>query len=415
MTFKEMQQILSEQLDIVHLADIARELSVSPQVINNWKNRNKIPYKYVKIIRDIEKKGVADNEINDSGFEFLKQLGQVSNSNIQKEEDEINIKEDIKNIILVAYNLFKEKYKTIISVTFAFMFISTIYVLFFAPIIFQSTVSIIPSGGSGKSNDIGGIASQFGINIASGSQSDIGSTDLIPDLIKSRSFLYSLLGRKFDIYNDGKKISLLEYFSGEEENFSINKEKYKRKASASLSGMISINKNKNNDILNITVSMNHANLVYKVAMAVVEEIDKIQKRITLSRVKEKLSFISNRMKNISIDLVNAEENLKKFRQNNRNILGSPGLLLEEDRLKRELASLERVYTTLKSQYEITRIEEIGSSKLIMVLDNPEIPMMRISPKRKDSVMKAGFFGFFISIFLTYFSTYIIDIYREIRS
>ena len=415
MTFKEMQQILSEQLDIVHLADIARELSVSPQVINNWKNRNKIPYKYVKIIRDIEKKGVADNEINDSGFEFLKQLGQVSNSNIQQEEDEINIKEDIKNIILVAYNLFKEKYKTIISVTFAFMFISTIYVLFFAPIIFQSTVSIIPSGGSGKSNDIGGIASQFGINIASGSQSDIGSTDLIPDLIKSRSFLYSLLGRKFDIYNDGKKISLLEYFSGEEENFSINKEKYKRKASASLSGMISINKNKNNDILNITVSMNHANLVYKVAMAVVEEIDKIQKRITLSRVKEKLSFISNRMKNISIDLVNAEENLKKFRQNNRNILGSPGLLLEEDRLKRELASLERVYTTLKSQYEITRIEEIGSSKLIMVLDNPEIPMMRISPKRKDSVMKAGFFGFFISIFLTYFSTYIIDIYREIRS
>ena len=415
MTFKEMQQILSEQLDIVHLADIARELSVSPQVINNWKNRNKIPYKYVKIIRDIEKKRLADNEMNDSGFEFLKQLGQVSNSNIQKEEDEINIKEDIKNIILVAYNLFKEKYKTIISVTFAFMFISTIYVLFFAPIIFQSTVSIIPSGSSGKSNDISGLASQFGINIASGSQADVGSTDLIPDLIKSRSFLYSLLGRKFDIYNDGKKISLLEYFSGGAEDFSINKEIYKRHASASLSDMISINKNYNNDIMNITVSMNHPNLVYKVAMAVVEEIDKIQKRITLSQVKEKLSFISNRMKNISIDLVNAEENLKKFRQNNRNIQGSPGLLLEEDRLKRELVSLERVYTTLKSQYEITRIEEIGSSKLIMILDKPEIPMMRISPKRKDSVMKAGFFGFVISIFLTYFGTYIIDIYREIRS
>jgi len=161
--------------------------------------------------------------------------------------------------------------------------------------------------------------------------------------------------------------------------------------------------------------MNNANLVYEVTMAVVEEIDKVQKRITLSRVKEKLSFISNRIENISIDLVGAEENLKKFRQNNRNILGSPSLLLEEDRLKRELISLERVYTTLKSQYEITRIEEIGSSKLIMILDEPEIPIMRISPKRKNSVIKAGFFGFFISVFLTYFSSYIIDIYREIRS
>ncbi len=416
MTFKEMQQILSEQLDIVHLADIARELSVSPQVINNWKNRNKIPYKYVKIIRDIEKKGLVDNEINDSGFEFLKQLGQVSNSNIQQEEDdEIDIKEDVKKIILVVYNLFKEKYKIIISVTFTFMFISTIYVLFFAPIIFQSTVSIIPSGGSGKSNDVSGLASQFGINLGSGNKTDLGSTRLIPDLIKSRSLLYSLLDRKIDIYNDGKKISLLEYFSGGREDFSINKEIYKRNISQSLINMILINKNKKNDILNITVSMNNANLVYEVAMAVVEELDKIQKRITLSQVKEKLSFISNRMKNISIDLVNAEEDLKKFRQNNRNITGSPGLILEEDRLKRELVSLERVYTTLKSQYEITRIEEIGSSKLIMILDKPEIPMMRTSPKRKDSVIKAGLFGFFISIFLTYFGPYIIDIYREIRN
>ena len=415
MTFKEMQQILSEQLDIVHLADIARELSVSPQVINNWKNRNKIPYKYVKIIRGIEKKSSSESKIENSGFEFLKQLGQVNNPNLQEEDDEFDIKEDLKKIILVVYNLFKEKYKIIISVTFIFMLISTIYVLFFAPIIFQSTVSIIPSGGNNKSNSIGGVASQFGINLGSSSQTDIGSTALIPDLIKSKSFLYSLLNRKFDIYNDGKKISLLEYLNRGQKDFLVNEQVYKIKAAASLSNMISINKNKNNDILNITVNMDHANLVYEIAMAVVEELDKIQKRITLSRVKEKLLFISNRMENISIDLVGAEENLKKFRQNNRNIMGSPSLILEEDRLQRELISLEKVYTTLKSQYEITRIEEIGSSKLIMILDEPEIPIMRLSPKRKSSVMTAGFFGFFISIFFTYFSSFIVDIYREIRS
>lgn len=414
MTFKEMQEILSEQLDIVHLADIARELSVSPQVINNWKNRNKIPYKYVKIIRGIEKKNAPDSKIEDSGFEFLKQLGQVNNSNIQ-EEDELDFKEDLKKIVLVIYNLFKEKYKIIISATFIFMLISSIYVLFFAPIIFQSTVSIIPSGGSNKTNNIGGVASQFGINLGSNNQSDIGSTDLIPDLIKSKSLLYSLLNRKFDIYNDGKKISLLKYLNKGKKDFLINKKVYKIEAAESLSRMISINKNKKNDILKITVNMDHANLVYEVAMAVVEEIDKVQKRITLSRVKEKLLFISNRMENISIDLVGAEENLKKFRQNNRNILGSPSLLLEEDRLKRELISLERVYTTLKSQYEITRIEEIGSNKLIMILDEPEIPIMRLSPKRKSSVMIAGFFGFFISIIFTYSSNFIADIYREIRS
>ena len=41
-------KILSTELDIIHLSDIARELDVSPQVVNNWKKRDKVPYKYVK-------------------------------------------------------------------------------------------------------------------------------------------------------------------------------------------------------------------------------------------------------------------------------------------------------------------------------------------------------------------------------
>ena len=55
MNFNELQKLLSEKLDIVHLSDIARELSVSPQVVNNWKKRDKIPYKYVKKIRKLKK------------------------------------------------------------------------------------------------------------------------------------------------------------------------------------------------------------------------------------------------------------------------------------------------------------------------------------------------------------------------
>ena len=51
MTFDELQKILEEKFQIVRLADIARELSVTPQVVSNWKARNQIPYKYVKTLR----------------------------------------------------------------------------------------------------------------------------------------------------------------------------------------------------------------------------------------------------------------------------------------------------------------------------------------------------------------------------
>ena len=55
MKFSELQDILKEKFGIDHLADIARELEVSPQAVSNWKARNKVPYKYIiKIRKEIE-------------------------------------------------------------------------------------------------------------------------------------------------------------------------------------------------------------------------------------------------------------------------------------------------------------------------------------------------------------------------
>ena len=52
MKFSELQQFLEENLGINHLADIARELGVSPQAVSNWKSRDRVPYKYVIQIRE---------------------------------------------------------------------------------------------------------------------------------------------------------------------------------------------------------------------------------------------------------------------------------------------------------------------------------------------------------------------------
>ena len=63
MKFTELQKILYNSFDIEKLADIARELDVTPQVVNNWKTNNNVPQKNVKILRkkldDIRKKKVS--------------------------------------------------------------------------------------------------------------------------------------------------------------------------------------------------------------------------------------------------------------------------------------------------------------------------------------------------------------------
>ena len=51
MTFEDFQKICENELDTVRLADIARELDVTPQVINNWKTKNQIKDEEIKGIK----------------------------------------------------------------------------------------------------------------------------------------------------------------------------------------------------------------------------------------------------------------------------------------------------------------------------------------------------------------------------
>ena len=51
MTFNELIKFMKNR-GVSSLADIARELEVSPQSVSNWKGRGQVPYKYVVYIQD---------------------------------------------------------------------------------------------------------------------------------------------------------------------------------------------------------------------------------------------------------------------------------------------------------------------------------------------------------------------------
>ena len=92
MKFTELKRIFEDKLGIFTLADIARELNVSPQVINNWKSRNIVPYKYIhsiKILIEKDLSGTGDNE----------QIKTVAKNEENFEEDEFSIEDFIKLII----------------------------------------------------------------------------------------------------------------------------------------------------------------------------------------------------------------------------------------------------------------------------------------------------------------------------
>ena len=65
------------------------------------------------------------------------------------------------------------------------------------------------------------------------------------------------------------------------------------------------------------VKSSEALLAAEINNALIEETEKFMKNSKISKISEKKVFISNRLKEVGLDLADAENKLKTFRENNR--------------------------------------------------------------------------------------------------
>ena len=97
--------------------------------------------------------------------------------------------------------------------------------------------------------------------------------------------------------------------------------------------------------------------------------------------------------------------MKEFRESNRIITSSPTLLLEQERLIREIATVNQIYGSLKIEYEKSKIEESRFDTVLEILDPPEISTRAVNINLLRSVVLAFFIGAIGSMFFVYFWNY----------
>jgi hypothetical protein len=110
-------------------------------------------------------------------------------------------------------------------------------------------------------------------------------------------------------------------------------------------------------MLTLEVSASEPQFAADIATAVIEELDRHQQKFKSTRVSEKRQFIEGRINDVQGELRYAEEKLKKFRIGNRQIQNSPSLLLQQERLAREVSVIMGVFTTLKQEHELARYKK----------------------------------------------------------
>jgi len=297
--------------------------------------------------------------------------------------------------------LLAKQIKLILATTSFFFITSIIYILFFTNNIYTSKSKIMSSSSSSSGNQAVGLAAQFGINI----QTNQSETKWVyPEVLKSRTIARSVLKNIFDTKRYGKNkplIQILTYGNGQP---IFGEDTVEVQAINKLISMINVIENIKTGIFTVEINSFEPELSKNINSALIDALDSHQKNYSKSKITATRIFIEQRIKSTEKELMIAEENLKVFRDQNRNMENSPALLLEQQRLIREVTVLTSVFTTLKQKFETTKIEEVKDLDYVVVLDPPEAPLRPSKPKKALIVFVFLFSGFGLSI--------IIGIYRE---
>ena len=135
----------------------------------------------------------------------------------------------------------------------------------------------------------------------------------------------------------------------------------------------------------MTVSMPEPQLAADILNEVTLELDKFiqNKRTTSAGLQRK--FVEGRLKEVKEDLTHTENSLKEFREKNRQVL-SPQLLLEQERMIRDVQINAAIYTELRKQFEIAKIEEVKNIPVINIMDPARPAATRDTPRRSTIVI-----------------------------
>ena len=392
MNFSELEQLMSSR-GVNTLAEIARALNTTPQAVSNWKARDKVPYHLVI------KLNKASNNPNKND------KGQVSHNLPLQQNNDYKLTSlektfSISDILLIL----AENVKIIFLAIFISIFVAFTNTQFIQEKLYESYAKVLFSSKTNSpSSGLAGLASQFGVEIPSGAQADLSSPTFFPELIKSRTFAEKILEKSFYTKKYEEELTLLAILTYGKTEPKKNKDALITSALKSLNGMINYETSAGFNIIKITAF--EPLLAKELAEAVIIELQELNKFYKNQSVREKITFIENRINSVNKDLELSEKNLKDFKEKNRQT-NSPALQLEEDRLNREAEVQKGIFLTLKQQLELAKIEAVQQNSIVHILDPPQVAFLPSNKNLRQSITLGLLIGMGLGIFFAFLRNYI---------
>ncbi|MBD5403886.1 MAG: lipopolysaccharide biosynthesis protein [Treponema sp.] len=136
-------------------------------------------------------------------------------------------------------------------------------------------------------------------------------------------------------------------------------------------------------------------------------VDYMEQRFTDLGLDKSLLEKKNLEENIDAsynEIIRLQKEISKVEQSVSNVFSAasaPSIMLDASMLKLELSAQEQVYTQLKTQYEVLKINMASETPVFQVIERAEVPDRKSAPSRGKLCIIITFAAFFISIFMAF--------------
>lgn len=251
------------------------------------------------------------------------------------------------------------------------------------------------SGGGGGalsalagSPDIMSLASQFGL--ASGRDGS-ESPQFYAQLLGSRELLTRLLASRVpDPRSETARdsVALLELIGPR----TADRERATEIAVKRLQKAMQVTYEPRTNFVVIHVDARWPELSSEIANRATALVSAFNKEQRVSRARARRDFLQSRVAEAQVELRAQEDSQRLFYERNRSWENSPGLLVEERRMRRQVETTNSLYLSLRQQFEMARIDEVNTTPVITVVDRAIPPRQRQWPRYGLLLGAAAFLG-----------------------
>jgi uncharacterized protein involved in exopolysaccharide biosynthesis len=271
---------------------------------------------------------------------------------------------------------------------------------------YTASAAFVPRVADPQQGRFAGLAAQFGVGVPAGGASE--SLDFFVGLIRSRGILTQIVAQEFAFEHDGEPFRgrLTELLEVEGSTEALRREKTVRH----LKDRVSSEGSYETGVVTLSVQTPWPELSAEVVQRLLTLTSEFNLETRQSRARAERIFVESRVDEAGRDLRAAEDRLQAFLQGNRQFANSAALTFDRDRLQREVAMRQQVYTTLVEALERARIEEVRDTPVLTVLVAPEVPVFR-DPR---GTLVRGLLGFGLGLFLAIILAFVLDNLRRAR-